>query len=58
MRIEDLRLLEEIRESFKSDDKVELNDLEFGWCSNCNDNGGNNGNGPIDTDDPEVEIRD
>jgi len=43
MKKEDLRLLEEIRQNFQSEDSIELNDLEFGWCSNCNDSGGNNG---------------
>ncbi len=42
MTKEDELLVAEICDSLEEIDEKELDDLDFGWCSNCNDAGGNN----------------
>lgn len=41
MTREDELLVEEICNSLGEEGEQELDDLEFGWCSNCNNDGGN-----------------
>ncbi len=44
MEREDELLVAEICDSIDERAAKELDDLDFGWCSNCNDSAGNNGN--------------
>lgn len=44
MEREDELLVAEICDNIDEKVAKELDDLDFGWCSNCNNSGGNNVN--------------